>query len=349
MHLEFHQLDRRLECLRVRNRALHKRLIASLAETGQQTPIVVVQQQDRYLVIDGHQRIAALEQLGRDTVEAVAWEMSEAGALLLERSMRASRPETAIEQGWLLADMENRLGFSLEELARRFGRSKTWVASRVALVDELPQQVQQLVRDGKIAPAPAMRYLAPVARVNPGHCQRLAASFASGQWTTRQAARLYRAWRGASRQTRERIVAAPELFRKAQDQPGPLETQLAQIAAIVQKALDGGEPLEDAAGAARAAVRAIGLLNELRQRIEEAGNGNAEPIPTRGDTAIACATSAQAGDRAAARDLAAKRPPSAEGELHRRAEDRAGRKGGATPPADPRVTAQMQGQSRASP
>jgi len=43
--------------------------MASLAESGQQTPIVVVAaegQPGRYLVIDGYKRIAALEQLGRD-------------------------------------------------------------------------------------------------------------------------------------------------------------------------------------------------------------------------------------------------------------------------------------------
>jgi hypothetical protein len=48
-------------------------LLASLAESGQQTPIVVVAaagQPDRYLVIDGYKRIAALRQLGRDIVEA---------------------------------------------------------------------------------------------------------------------------------------------------------------------------------------------------------------------------------------------------------------------------------------
>jgi ParB-like chromosome segregation protein Spo0J len=52
--------------------------LASLAESGQQTPIVVVVSPDnreRYLVIDGHKRVVALEQLGRDTgavpVEAV--------------------------------------------------------------------------------------------------------------------------------------------------------------------------------------------------------------------------------------------------------------------------------------
>jgi ParB-like chromosome segregation protein Spo0J len=69
MQLEFHQLDRRWEHLRVRHPARQRRLLASLAESGQQMPIVVVaaeDQADRYVVIDGYKRIAALEQLGRD-------------------------------------------------------------------------------------------------------------------------------------------------------------------------------------------------------------------------------------------------------------------------------------------
>ena len=94
MQLEFHQLDRRWEHLRVRHPQRQRRLLASLAESGQQTPIVVVAagQPDRYLVIDGYKRIAALQQLGRDIVEAVVWPMSEAEALLLDRSLRLSEP-----------------------------------------------------------------------------------------------------------------------------------------------------------------------------------------------------------------------------------------------------------------
>jgi uncharacterized ParB-like nuclease family protein len=68
MQLEFHQLDRRWEHLRVRHPARQRRLLASLAESGQQTPIVVVAaegQADRYVVIDGYKRIAALAQLSR--------------------------------------------------------------------------------------------------------------------------------------------------------------------------------------------------------------------------------------------------------------------------------------------
>ena len=111
MQLEFHQLDRRWEHLRVRHAARQRRLLASLAESGQQTPIVVVAaegQADRYVVIDGYKRIVALEQLGRDTVEVVVWPMSEAAAVLLDRSLRLSEHETALEVGWLLAELERR-------------------------------------------------------------------------------------------------------------------------------------------------------------------------------------------------------------------------------------------------
>jgi len=42
MQLEFHQLERRWEHLRVRDPRRQRRLLASLADSGQQVPIVVV-------------------------------------------------------------------------------------------------------------------------------------------------------------------------------------------------------------------------------------------------------------------------------------------------------------------
>src|ERR671937_3065055 len=108
MQLEFHQLDRRWEHLRVRHPARQRRLLASLAESGQQVPIVVVAaegQANGYVVIDGYKRIAALEQLGRDTVEAVVWPMSEAAAVLLDRLQRLSEQESPLELGWLLREL----------------------------------------------------------------------------------------------------------------------------------------------------------------------------------------------------------------------------------------------------
>ena len=65
--------------------------------------------------------------------------MSDAEALLLDRSLRFSAQESALEQGWLLAEMEQRFGYWLEELARRFDRSVSWVSRRLALVELLPE------------------------------------------------------------------------------------------------------------------------------------------------------------------------------------------------------------------
>jgi len=247
MQLEFHQLERRWEHLRVRHAGRQRRLLASLAESGQQTPIVVVAaegQADRYVVIDGYKRILALEQLGRDTVEAVVWPMSEAAAVLLDRSLRLSEHETALEQGWLLAELEQRFGYGLDELARRFDRSVSWVSRRLALVELLPEAIQQQVREGQVLAQVAMKFLVPVARQSLEDCQRMAAIFAQHHCDTREAGQLYAAWRQGSPAIRQRILDAPELFFKAQRQEAKRSTtaaaellrDLEMLAAIVNRA-----------------------------------------------------------------------------------------------------------------
>ncbi len=349
--LEFHQLDRRLESLRVRHPARQRRLIASLAENGQQTPIIVIETGGRYLVIDGHKRLAALQQLGRDTVEAVVWEMNEADALVLERTLRMGEPDSALEQGWLLQEMESRLGLSIEQLARRLDRSKNWVASRLALVEILPEPVQQLVRQGKLAVTLAMRYLVPVARISVEHCQRMATVFAEQEWTTRQADEFYQAWRRGNSMVRERLLEAPKLFGKTQaPQASTLDQQLSQITAIARRALEQlASPPPNRAGVRSKLERAIELLTELQQRIEEPETNHVEPIATCDDSPTAGAGSGQTRDRAAVTDLAPERPPSARSELQCGAEDRAGRESYAIPSTDPRVAARLQRESRASP
>ena len=70
MQLEFHQLERRGEHLRVQPPQQQKRLLASLASSDQHTPIVVVpleNQPHRYVVIDGHKRVAALPRCSKRT------------------------------------------------------------------------------------------------------------------------------------------------------------------------------------------------------------------------------------------------------------------------------------------
>lgn len=367
MQLEFHQLDRRWQHLRVREPHRQGRLLASLAENGQQTPIVVVASKDnpeRYLVIDGHKRIAALEQLGRDTVEATLWAMSEAEALVLSRSLRFSPPESALEQGWLLAEMEQRFGCSPEELARRFDRSASWVSRRLGLVEVLPEAIQQHVREGKLAAQMAMKYLVPVARVDAEQCGRMAAVFIEHRCDTRQAGQLYTAWRQGTRLVRERILAEPELFLKTQRQPAAakaaaveqVERDLEMAAAILKRA---GRRLTEAVAEMNGAQReqterriesARRELTRMAERIgREQETKHAEPGAANRDSGTERAGSEPAGDRGRIEGVALERAQSSAVELHQRAPDPAGGESGAVPRTDPRTFGFLQRESRASP
>src|SRR2546422_1500219 len=284
MQLEFHQLDRRWEHLRVRHPGRQRRLLASLADSGQQTPIVVVAaegQADRYVVIDGYKRIVALEQLGWDTVEAVVWPMSEAAAVLLDRSLRLSEHETALEVGWLLAELEQRFGYGLDELARRFDRSVSWVSRRLALAEVLPEAIQQQVREGKILAQVAMKFLAPVGRQSLEDCQRMAAIFGEHHCDTRQAGQLYAAWRKGAPAIRKRILDDPELFFKTQRQAqekapagtgAELLRDLEMVVAIVNRAqrrLAGAAATELDDQQGKAARHQIERIQSQLRRIDE--------------------------------------------------------------------------------
>src|SRR5246127_1445852 len=336
MRLEFHQLDRRWEHLRVRHPARQRRLLASLADSGQQTPIVVVAAEDRadrYVVIDGYKRMAALGQLGRDTVEAVVWPMNEAAAVLLDRSLRLSEHETALEVGWLLAELERRFDYGLDELARRFDRSVSWVSRRLALVEVLPEAIQQQVREGKILAQVALKFLVPVARQSLEDCQRMAAIFAQHHCDTREASQLYAAWRQGSPAIRTRILDDPALFFKTQRQekvpPGTgaeLIRDLDMITAIVNRAqrwLASAEAMELAHQQRATARKQIERIEKQLQRIDEKlvseQAPHVEPITTHHDSGTAQAGSGETGDRASAGDFPCGSAPSPTFELHRRA------------------------------
>ena len=89
MELELDTLDLRYERLRRVEPRREKRLLASLAEIGQQLPILVVASADAVVVVDGYKRVRALRKLGREMILAARWELGEAEAVMLEGLMRS--------------------------------------------------------------------------------------------------------------------------------------------------------------------------------------------------------------------------------------------------------------------
>jgi len=216
VELEFHQLELRYERLKVARPEPERRLLASLAEVGQQVPIVVAQEaaEGSFVVIDGYKRVRALRRLGRDTVGASCWPGEEAEALIVTRLMQTAEPETVLEQSWLLAELRERFAFSLEELGRRFGHSVSWVSRRLALVRELPEKIQERVRHGEIGAHGAAKYLVPLARANRQVCLDLMEATGTTRLSSRDLGILYTAYQTGNWVTRQRLLEAPLMFLK---------------------------------------------------------------------------------------------------------------------------------------
>jgi len=374
MRLEFHQLERSGEHLRSQHPEQQKRLLASLASSGQQTPIVVValeNEPNRYVVIDGHKRMAALQQLRRDTVEAVVWPMTEAEALVLNRCSRWSKRESALEEGWLLADLQHRFGHNLEQLAHQFDRSVSWVSRRLALVEVLPQSVQQQVRSGELSAHVATKYLLPVARSSLQDCRQMADAFAGGKVTTRQAVQLYTAWRQASPQMRQRILQQPLLFLKAQGETEvqPADSSIPQVLGDLEKfatlarranqrlkgataELERMEPaqIEQMRHQLQCALEELSRLAMKIPREETSGKeSHAQSTATIGDSGTACPGSQETGDRSGVGNLSPERAQGHSFQLDRSTSVTAAGESRTLSPTDSRVVGPLQGELGPSP
>jgi hypothetical protein len=101
MELELHQLDRKYQALRIRDPRQQVRWLASLSQGASVGAVLVVAgtAPGRFVLIDGHARVAALEQLGRDSVEALVLPLAEAEALIFAYRLAGAGRRCALEEG----------------------------------------------------------------------------------------------------------------------------------------------------------------------------------------------------------------------------------------------------------
>jgi ParB/RepB/Spo0J family partition protein len=291
MELDLHQLELTYQGLRRDDAQRRAQLVASLSEQGQQSPVVVVAargQEGRYVLIDGYQRVAALRRLGADQVSAVVLELDEVSALCLTQRMEGARRRSVLEQGWLLRELIARHEVTQGHLGLLLGHSTSWVSRRLALVRELPELAQELVRRGRLCPYGAMRHLVPLARAKRTDCVRLVEELkeAGSTVSARELGRLYVAWRSADAKERQRIVSQPLLYLRAEaaassqscDLPQSpellLRRDLDSLAIIARRA---GGRLEEGNGAADGRLPLVFdhvwhqtqlAFDELQQRME---------------------------------------------------------------------------------
>jgi ParB-like chromosome segregation protein Spo0J len=220
LDLDLHRLDLRFAAARVAEPRAVERIARSIEQDGQIVPCVavadppaeVLQGGERLVLVDGYRRTAALRRLGRDTVRVECWGCDLAEAVLGVLARGQSRPWAAIEEALLVRELVESLGLSQHEIARRCGRDVSWVSRRLQLLAELPETILVAVIDGRLSSWAASRVVAPLARANSEHAERLVAALSEAPLATRELRQWFDQYQKAGRQARERLVTHPHLF-----------------------------------------------------------------------------------------------------------------------------------------
>ena len=213
-------------------------MFASVAHIGQLVPVVVVASSDmpnRYVLIDGYKRVRALTRLRTDLVQVLIWTMPEADALVSELLMRRKSPAAPLEEAWLLEELKGRFGWSQDDLARRFGRSPSWVSERLGLVSTLPEAIQDQVRAGQISARGAMRCLVPFSRHDREECLKFAKAVGPSCLSSRELRVVYEAYRAAKAESAKQLILEnPKLILRAREEStkeDPMPKSTAQLLA----------------------------------------------------------------------------------------------------------------------
>jgi len=259
MELEFHQLEKKYAGLRIADAPRIARLVASLCTHGQQQPVLVVRasgsagEVERYVLIDGYARVAALGELKRDRVAATVIDLSEADALVLAFRLDRNRVRSAIEEAWLLHELIEAHSIAQRALGPLLGRSASWVSRRLALIAVLPAAAEEAVRAGILPAYAAMKYLVPLARANSAACVQLVTQLGRRRVSVRQLARLYAGWRAGNAAQRQAIVERPWLYLD-------LDEKQAESAAPADRGTEREQRL----------LRDLGVLTAICRRVRDA-------------------------------------------------------------------------------
>lgn len=202
--------------LRMKQRRHEGRLLLSLEAAGQMTPLFVVpgSRPGRYVVVDGHKRFRALKTLKADTAKAQIWSLEAEEALA--RAYRMQQGSwNALEEAALVEELHRSARWSLVKVAQALERTPSWASRRLGLLEDLPPNALELVRQGKLAAYAAMKYVLPLARANKEDAERLSRKLSEVPLTTRQIQRLYEHCVRGPRNLTEKILEDPEKFLKS--------------------------------------------------------------------------------------------------------------------------------------
>lgn len=132
-------------------------LVVSIREQGLLQPIVVRPEDDHYKLIAGWRRLVAVDRLGRETIPCHIVDVGALqGALMLLTENAAREDVNPIDEAEYFRYLIVTFGMSHEEIADKIGKQRTYVSSRLRLLDLDPDTSASVIT-GDITPTHALQ------------------------------------------------------------------------------------------------------------------------------------------------------------------------------------------------
>lgn len=133
-------------------------LADSIKSDGLQEPILVRPKGDKYEIVQGERRYRAHKLAGLETIQAKVKEVDDEDAFHLAVIENIQREQlTPIEEARAFQKYVE-MGYTHEEIAKKVSKSRTYVTSRLRLLNLIPE-IQDMIAEGRISEGHAKQLL----------------------------------------------------------------------------------------------------------------------------------------------------------------------------------------------
>ncbi|PLT29510.1 ParB/RepB/Spo0J family partition protein [Peribacillus deserti] len=123
----------------------------SIQQHGILQPLIVRKSIKGYEIVAGERRFRASKEAGLDIVPVVVRDLNEQQMMELALLENLQREDlNPLEEGAAYQALMEKLGLTQEELAKRLGKSRPYIANHIRLLS-LPTDIQDLISEGKIS------------------------------------------------------------------------------------------------------------------------------------------------------------------------------------------------------
>lgn len=128
-------------------------LVSSIKEAGLLEPIVVTPTEEAYRILSGHYRVRAVRRLKWKQVQCRVVECDERlAAVIYCTSNLLTRGLSAMEEAYMISGLMAEENFTMAEIGKLWGCSRSWVCRRLSLLTRLDGKMKKELAQGFLQP-----------------------------------------------------------------------------------------------------------------------------------------------------------------------------------------------------